>query len=269
MPPNTSTKAEGASVIIRPFRYGDDAKVQKILDQAAMSTAWPMFIAFAKREVTSQIILMLAAILFIVVGLQLMSSLLSIPIVLLSLALTILVGHRVKIALTHQDLNDVSKSYQSHPRSGFWVAEVVDSKALSSSTDHRATIAIDLQPSRPQNCSPEIIGTIAVTIKRDPDLREPPESVAWLRRMAVSPQYRRKGVGLALTDVALDHCAKANFRAVELLTTEFHQAARSLYASKGFELIGSTRKSFLGGLLGFSLYRLRVSCTLSRQNLNA
>ena len=76
---------------------------------------------------------------------------------------------------------------------------------------------------------------------------------------------------MALTDVALDHCARANFRAVELLTTEFHQAARSLYATKGFELIETTRKTYLGGLLSFSLYRLRVASIQlqTRCNLNA
>ena len=253
------------SVRIRPFQYGDDAKVKRLLDQAAMSTAWPMFLGFAKREVTSHMILMLAAFLFGVVGLQLISSLFSVPIVLLSMAVSIYMGHRIKIILTHTDLNDVGQSYQSNPRCGFWVAEVVDKSLISSSG--RPNISIDLSPR--QKSSQEIIGTVAVTIKRDPDLREPPESIAWLRRMAVSPKYRRKGIGLALTDVALDHCAKANFRAIELFTTEYHQAARSLYASKGFELIETTRKNFLAGLLSFSLYRLRVPCILSRANLNA
>jgi len=254
------------SIRIRPFHYGDDAKVKRLLDQAAMSTVWPMFLGFAKREVTSHLILMLAAILFVVVGLQLISSLFAVPIVLLSMAVAIYMGHRIKIALTHADLNDVGQSYQSNPRCGFWVAEVVDKSLISS--NGRPTISIENQSPR-KGSSDEIVGTVAITIKRDPDLREPPESIAWLRRMAVSPKYRRKGIGLALTDVALDHCAKANFRAIELFTTEYHQAARSLYASKGFELIETTRKSFLGGLLSFSLYRLRVPCILSRANLNA
>ena len=128
------------SIRIRPFHYGDDAKVKRLLDQAAMSTVWPMFLGFAKREVTSHLILMLAAILFVVVGLQLISSLFAVPIVLLSMAVAIYMGHRIKIALTHADLNDVGQSYQSNPRCGFWVAEVVDKSLISS--NGRPTISI-------------------------------------------------------------------------------------------------------------------------------
>ena len=63
---------------------------------------------------------------------------------------------------------------------------------------------------------------------------------------------------------ALEHCSQANFRAVELLTTEHHQAARSLYASKGFELIETIRKPFVGGLFSLAIYRLRISVSIIR-----
>ena len=60
-----------------------------------------------------------------------------------------------------------------------------------------------------------------------------------------------------------------NFRAVELLTTEHHQAARSLYAIKGFELIETIEKTYLGGIICFVLYRLRMPCIVTRANLSA
>ena len=60
-----------------------------------------------------------------------------------------------------------------------------------------------------------------------------------------------------------------DFRAVELLTTEHHQAARSLYAIKGFELIETIEKTYLGGIICFVLYRLRMPCIVTRANLSA
>ena len=98
---------------------------------------------------------------------------------------------------------------------------------------------------------------------------EPPASVAWLCRMAVAKKYRRKGIASALTTVALEHCARSNFRAVELFTSEYHWAARSLYASHGFDLIETSRKYFLGGILAVALYRLRLPCVVARSHLNA
>ncbi len=40
-----------------------------------------------------------------------------------------------------------------------------------------------------------LVGTVAVVRKSDPDMRERPGSVAWLRRMAVDSAFRRRGLG--------------------------------------------------------------------------
>ena len=177
------------SVIVRSFQYGDEKQVRRILHKATMGTTWPMFFSFAKREITSQSILILAAVLFVIIGLPLAHSLISIPIVLLLLAISTWLGHRLKIFLTHNDLIDIGQGYQSNPKCGFWVAEIVDKDALISSPNKAKIVRKEGNKSHGR----EIIGTIAVTIKEDADLREPPESVAWIRRMAVSPKYHRKG----------------------------------------------------------------------------
>ena len=184
--------ASPPSVIVRSFQYGDEKQVRRLLQNATMSTTWPMFFSFAKREITSQSSLILAAVLFVLFGLPLAHSLISIPIVLLLLAISTWIGHRLKIFLTHNDLTDIGASYQSNAKCGFWVAEIVDKKALISSPNKAKIVREESSKSR-HELGREIIGTIAVTIKADPDLREPPDSVAWIRRMAVSPKYHRKG----------------------------------------------------------------------------
>lgn len=97
-------------------------------------------------------------------------------------------------------------------------------------------------------------------------MKEPPESVALLKRMAVSKKHQRKGIASAMMDNALDHCRSYRFRAIELITTEHHEAARNLYARKGFELLASYDKNFVLGLVSITLYRLRRSCTLLLSN---
>ncbi len=71
-----------------------------------------------------------------------------------------------------------------------------------------------------------LVGVVALVEKRDPDMREPPGTVAWLRRMAVDAGFRRQGLGSKLVDLVMEHCADAGFRAVELITTQAHEPAR-------------------------------------------
>ena len=179
---------------------------------------------------------------------------------------------------THHDLNNIPQEYTEKAKCGFWVAEAIGQPPTPKNSENKIEIIreeddINIQPLRTLSSSKsmesKIIGTIAITVKNDPDLREPPNSVAWLRRMAVAKSFQRLGIGSVLTDVALEHCSAANFRAVELLTTEHHQAARSLYAVKGFDLIETIRKPYLGGLLFLVLYRLRIPRILTRSHLNA
>ena len=100
----------------------------------------------------------------------------------------------------------------------------------------------------------------------DPDMKEPPESVALLKRMAVKKQHHRRGVASAMIDIALEHCRVCKFRAIELTTTEHHEAARNLYSRKGFDLTGSYEKRFVLGFVSLTLYRLRRACTILLSN---
>jgi len=260
-------------VLIRTYQYGDEAEIKNLLKDAAMSTVWPFFFSSARREIISQMILLLAAVLFVVVGTPLRYSLLAFPIVIALLFLSTWIGHLIKVISTHNDLNNIPQEYTEKPKCGFWVAEAFGD--IPNETPKRQIEILREQQISFANINQlkgnhkgKIIGTVAITIKHDPDLKEPPNSVAWLRRMAVSKSYQRLGIGSVLTDVALEHCSESNFRAVELLTTEHHQAARSLYAVKGFDLIETIRKPFLGGLLFLVMYRLRIPCILTRSRLN-
>ena len=58
-----------------------------------------------------------------------------------------------------------------------------------------------------------------------------------LRRMAVDPAHRRKGVGRALLAMAEAFCRECGYRRVVLNTTELQSAARSLYESSGYRLV--------------------------------
>ena len=60
-------------VLIRKYRLGDDSQIKSLLKDASMSTVWPFFFSSARREFVSQIILLLAAILFVVIDFSLLN----------------------------------------------------------------------------------------------------------------------------------------------------------------------------------------------------
>lgn len=66
-----------------------------------------------------------------------------------------------------------------------------------------------------------------------------------------------------MLDVAIRHCFSNHFRAIELLTTECHDAARNLYFKRGFEIINCRRQLFAAGLADITLYTLRMPCVAS------
>jgi len=260
-----------ARVFIRKYQPGDEKAIKSLVAKGVMVTVNPFFLSAAVKEGIIQLILMTAAVLFIAIGTTLRNSLLAIPIVLVVLYLGIFLGHWFKIVRTHGDLDHIDSSYMADPRKGFWVAVWLtgsgggeaantDYTFLTEETDNSSCHDPNFQ--RSLNPTGEtLIATLAVDIKSDPDMREPPASVAMVKRMTVAKAHRRRGVGTAILEVGLRHCLDARFRAVELITTEHHQAARSLYANWGFEFMQIYRKNYLfWGIVSLTLYRLRVAC---------
>ena len=183
-----------------------------------------------------------------------------------ALYIGIYIGHWVKIVKTHGDLDDITKVYLENPRRSFWVAVLTNPEAdfkkdyVFHIEDENDDSYEELMLSSLRPTSKTLLGVLAIDIKLDPDMREPPESVALLRRMTVHKSHRRRGVGQAMLDVALRHCLDHRFRAIELVTTEHHQAARNLYANRGFEFHGTYDKNFLlWGIVSLTMYRLRVA----------
>lgn len=268
-------------VYIRKYQPGDEKAVKSLVAKGVMVTVNPFFLSAAIKEGIIQLILMASAVLFIVLGTTLRNSLLAIPLVLVTLYLGIFIGHWVKIVRTHGDLDDIGASYMDDPRKGFWVAVMTSSPSDKTSTNQTDYTFLTQDgdnsshedPNFQKSLNPSddtLVATLAVDIKADPDMREPPASVAMIKRMTVAKSHRRRGVGTAILEVGLRHCLDARFRAVELITTEHHQAARSLYSNWGFEFLQVYTKNYLfWGIVSLNMYRLRVACLTIAKKLRS
>ncbi|XP_029007637.1 N-acetyltransferase 8-like 2 [Betta splendens] len=108
------------------------------------------------------------------------------------------------------DMQDIPMHFLSRPDDCFWVAEAeVNGKA-------------------------QILGTVAVVAKQSGK-----EKYGELFRMIISPLCRRMGLGVRLTQTALDFCKEQNCSKVVLATSSTQVAAVALYKKMGFTHIFS------------------------------
>jgi GNAT superfamily N-acetyltransferase len=82
------------------------------------------------------------------------------------------------------------------------------------------------------------------------------DDTAVLRVLLVTPAGRGLGLGGALVDTCLTFARKAGYRRMRLWTTDPLVAARHIYLSRGFELVGSAPHDGFGVSLTGQTYAL-------------
>lgn len=75
----------------------------------------------------------------------------------------------------------------------------------------------------------QIVGALALVL-----FRIPTGIRAWIEDVVVDAEYRRRGVGTALTQAALEHARAAGARTVDLTSRPSREAANRLYRRLGF-----------------------------------
>jgi ribosomal protein S18 acetylase RimI-like enzyme len=107
-----------------------------------------------------------------------------------------LLGGRIAENDTGFDIDDIEQAYMSKPGSHFWVAQLLD--------DARA-----------------IVGMIGVQQHED--------SVGEIRRLRVSVDQRRRGIGSALIETALKFCQEQGYLKIKLDTFVEREPAIKLF----------------------------------------
>ncbi|PNF17452.1 hypothetical protein B7P43_G00359 [Cryptotermes secundus] len=241
-------------VIIRYYRPGDELFCREIIKEGTMSTVNTAFIAGLTREITFQTMVLMAALMFIFLGVPFSVCVWSVPAVIILMYLFIWFGHTFKAIEMAQDVSNIPRVYMSSEYTGFWVAEVHEPYFMTrepSQVKYTVTTERELKDNNievTQHLGKKIVGTIAITRNKHST------DTAWLRRMAVSPKYQRKGIASVLVDEALRFCKDKGYCAVELVTSECHDAARELYLKKGFDLKQIYHKPIVGTIVTIQMY---------------
>lgn len=231
--------------MIRPIRQEDCASAKQVIFEGTLEPANRFFVKALFRETFAQATVMVAAIMYILIGMKFKYCFLALPIVIAVMYLTIWAAHFYKAKYLHGDLNDIMKSYMSRDQTCFLVAEafyIPETKdkvcAYVSEVEFNKMNWNGFYSNNPE-LKKEIVGTVAITRNNDCAVR------AWLRRMAVKKEWRKKGIGSQLVDAVIRFCSQKGYVGIELVTTECHDSAKALYEKKKFDVMAFYHKKLL------------------------
>ena len=214
-------------ISIRPFQLEDQDGVSRVLRDSYYHNLTQVF----RMNITGPAFQALAVVvvaLAIYTSKSIVYSLIAVTLCFGVVAILHLIGSLYYLHGTPlEDVRNVKNVYFEDADCHFWVAEVISSTA----------------PRR------RIVGTIAILRRYEREGK-----VAWLRRLAVLKNFRRRGIAKQLMVATMQFCKHREYSVIELHTTSIHQTARALYIRLGFECTSYTPYILMGGLVKIPFY---------------
>jgi len=234
-------------IVIRPMEQNDRREIIKIHKKTEFENLSRSYIQAFLRELTAQLIVVVSAILFILAGIPLQFCWISIFIVAAVLLVAVTAGHLLNLQTKYEDLENIEEIYTQNQKCGFWVAESWETSFKSKSMKFVNQLEISRLEKQGElhGLKKRLVGTVAVTIKVDKDLKEPPATVGLIQRLLVVPAYRRAGIAQELVLAAWDQCCQ-HLRAVELEVNGNQELARKFFEKQEWALISVVERHILG-----------------------
>lgn len=227
------------SVVIRPLERGDEEEVRRLLYSLVFEPFWRHWVKIYFSELSIQLTLLSAAMMFILLSSPLPLCLLSVPGV---AALLLFLLYSYYLTVRKEKCKEVVKlweAYNEDPKHAFWVAEALNEEG---SRGGGVEIVREGRKGCHERCqSSSVVGTVGILLKDDSSMREPPRTVGLLTNLYVIPSLRRNGIGQELVSHAWAHCRK-HLRAVELVVMEHQVEARRFIESQEWNMISVTEE---------------------------
>ncbi|KAG8039753.1 hypothetical protein G9C98_000482 [Cotesia typhae] len=242
-------------IVIREYKPGDELNCHGMITNIIMSSLNSTFLANVLKELTFQLMILSAAIMFIFFGLSLTICLSVIPITIIGTYLGTYLGFSMMTAEINQELSNISRLYMSNLFSCFWVAEAFQPYSMiRNPADVNYTVMTEKE-FRDSNIDvssqlKKIVGTIGLLKSYRSD------KGAWIKRLCVTKNYRRKGVGSCLLNTAVQFAIDQGYSSVDLVFSEYSDGCRELCFKKGFELKQMYHKSIIGPIVNVLQYEL-------------
>lgn len=149
----------------------------------------------------------------------------------------------------------INRIYTSDNSSYFWIAEVYEDYLINRRQRDQKYIFMTEEKFKESNINvfrhvKKIVGTIALCKNN----RIP--NGAWIKRLYVHKDYRKKSIGSFLLNVALEFSIMQGYNRVNIVISEYRKDAKKLCIRKGFELYLCYKKPVFRSLITMLVYEL-------------
>ncbi|XP_011159065.1 uncharacterized protein LOC105195384 [Solenopsis invicta] len=242
-------------VIVRAFKPGDEIGCRELIRDVVMSSLGATFCGMLFKEIIFQLMILLAAIMFIFFGMPFTICLLVIPIVIVLTYVCTYISFVTKLMEINGEISNIPRLYMSNAFSCFWVAEAFEPRlkighpkevyytVMTEEQFHQANIRVSMQ-------SKKIVGTVGLckSIRLDRS--------AWIKRLYVHERYRKKGIESYLLTAAVQFAIDAGYSCANIVASEYTEENRELCFKKGFEMEQIYHKYVLGSYITILMYEL-------------
>ncbi|XP_031627193.1 uncharacterized protein LOC116343332 [Contarinia nasturtii] len=213
-------------IVIRQFESDDTIARKDLIRQYVMSFAFDAFTSCLFREIFLQLVVLVAAVMFIFFNFPLIICASSIPFVIIFIYISVYGAYLTKaIELSHD------------PITSCWIAEAYEPYLMSLSFNNDS-LEYDIVPeSRLQSTDFELnrmkrtlIGTISIESHRSL------HGAGWLSHFAISSKFNFDKVAEPLIHRTLKHAIEQQFYSVEMVTTECQSQLREVLLKIGFDM---------------------------------
>lgn len=248
-------------IVTRSYRPGDEISCKELIKAGVMSSLNSTFFGIVFKELTFQMMILFAAIMFIFFGLPLTVCLLVVPLVIFFVYVGTYIGFTTKAMEVNEELSNIPRIYMSNAFSCFWVAEAFEPYLMTESPENVQYTIMTEQQFRKSNIDissrvKQIVGTVALCKSHTSD------KGAWIKRLHVHHLYRRKGIASCLINVALMFAIEQGYGRANIVASEYTEHGRELCLKKGFELKLMYHKPILGTFVTILTYELTYQIKL-------
>ena len=149
----------------------------------------------------------------------------------------------------------------------FWVAEAFEPYLMSRQPSEVYYTIMTENQFRESNIDvssqeKKIVGTIALCKSRTM------ENGAWIKRLCVHRNYRRKGIASCLLNVAVQFAIAQGYSCANIVASEYTRGGKELCFKKGFELKQMYHKPVVGSFITILMFELTYQIKPSENDYN-
>ncbi|KAL2740811.1 putative N-acetyltransferase camello isoform X1 [Vespula squamosa] len=226
-------------ILIRAYRQEDESFCKELLKISVMASLNSTFIGFLSEEIALITAVLICTTILTLVG---------VPII------YCLMLDRFK-----------KKIYMSDNTSHFWVAEAYEFYLLNRrQRDEQCTFMTEEEFNKSNidvfRHFKKIVGTIALCKSNKL------QNSAWIKRLSVHKNYKRKDIGIHLVNLALQFGNEQGYKSINVIISEYRVDVIKLFIKKGFELYLLHNKPFFTSLVTVEFHELTYRIKYYRDN---